>query len=93
MLLHPRSEADAHPTGPVEVTVIIRWIPLVTAACGTRVARPARTRMLAPGNDGSQLGRMDLSLVTTASRASREGGAAASSAPAASSRDRGLPRF
>jgi hypothetical protein len=56
MLLHPRSEADAHPTGPVEVTVIIRWIPLVTAACGTRVARPTRTAMLAPGGDGAQLG-------------------------------------
>jgi hypothetical protein len=29
------------------------WIPLVTAACGTRVARPVRTTMLEPGGDGS----------------------------------------
>jgi hypothetical protein len=35
------------------VTVTIRCIPLVTAACGTWVARPARTTMLAPGGDGS----------------------------------------
>jgi hypothetical protein len=40
------------------VTVTDRWIPLVTAAYGTRVARPARTTMLAPGRDGSQLDRM-----------------------------------
>jgi hypothetical protein len=38
------------------VTVSVRWLPLVTAAYGTRVARPARTTMLAPGGDGSQLG-------------------------------------
>jgi hypothetical protein len=37
----------------LEVTVIDRYIPLVTAACGTRVARPARTTVLAPGGDGS----------------------------------------
>jgi hypothetical protein len=40
-------------TGLREVTVTVRWIPLVTAAYGTRVARPARTTMLRPGNDGS----------------------------------------
>ena len=39
------------PTGLVEVTVVVRWIPLVTAAYGMRVARPgendeARTRRL-----------------------------------------------
>jgi len=28
------------------VTVAVRWIPLVTAAYGTRVARPARTTTL-----------------------------------------------
>jgi hypothetical protein len=32
-----------------------RWIPLVTAAYGTRVARPARTTRLAPEGNGSQL--------------------------------------
>src|SRR5215207_4749546 len=40
---------------PLEVTVTVRWIP-VTAAYGTRVTRLARTAMLAPGGDGSQLG-------------------------------------
>jgi hypothetical protein len=28
------------------VTVTVRWLPLVTAACGTRVARPARTMIV-----------------------------------------------
>jgi hypothetical protein len=36
------------------VTVIVRWIPLVPAAYGTRVARTAGTTMLVPGGDGSQ---------------------------------------
>jgi hypothetical protein len=36
----------AQPTGLLELTVTIRWIPLVTAAYGTRVARPARKSML-----------------------------------------------
>jgi hypothetical protein len=36
----------AQSTELLEVTVIVRWIPLVTAAYGTRVARPARTTML-----------------------------------------------
>jgi hypothetical protein len=47
----------AQPTGLLEVTVTVRYIPLVTAAYGTRVARPARTTMLAAGGDGSQLDR------------------------------------
>ena len=33
------------PNGLPRVTVIVRWIPLVTAAYGTRVARPARITM------------------------------------------------
>jgi hypothetical protein len=37
------------------VTVTVRWIPLVTAAYGTQVARPGRTTRLAPEGDGSQL--------------------------------------
>jgi hypothetical protein len=37
------------------VTVTVRQIPLVTAAYGTRVARPVRTTMLALGGDGSWL--------------------------------------
>jgi hypothetical protein len=39
------------------VTVTDRCIPLVTAAYGTRVARPARTTLLAAGGEGSQLNR------------------------------------
>ena len=50
---HPRSGTGAQPTGLREVTVIVRWIPPVPAACGTRVARPVRTTMLEPGGDGS----------------------------------------
>jgi hypothetical protein len=55
LLQHARSEADADATGPVGVTVTDRYIPLVTAACGTRVARPAGTTKLAPGGDGFEL--------------------------------------
>jgi hypothetical protein len=51
LLPHPRSGMRAQPTGLREVTVTDRYIPLVTAAYGTRVARPAKT-MLAPGGDG-----------------------------------------
>jgi hypothetical protein len=43
LLPHPRSGTGAQPDGPLEVTVSVRWIPLVTAAYGTRVARPVRT--------------------------------------------------
>jgi hypothetical protein len=39
----------------LEVTVSVRWIPLMTAAYGTRVARPARTTKLARGAVGSAL--------------------------------------
>jgi hypothetical protein len=58
LLPHPRSETGARAYQPFELTVTIRWIPLVTGAYGTRVARPARTTTLAPHGDGSQLGRM-----------------------------------
>src|SRR5215213_10590136 len=40
--LHPRSGTCAQPTGLLEVTVTDRWIPLVTVAYGTLVARPVR---------------------------------------------------
>jgi hypothetical protein len=53
----PRSGAGGPLSGPLGVTVTDRQIPRLTAACGTRVARPARTMMLAPGGDGSQIGR------------------------------------
>jgi hypothetical protein len=36
---------------------VVRWIPLVTAAYGMQMARPARTTMLAPDGDGFQLDR------------------------------------
>ena len=49
--LQVREERES--TGVLEVTVTVRWIPLVPAAYGTRVARPARTTTLAPGGDGS----------------------------------------
>jgi hypothetical protein len=52
---HPRSAACALPSRLLRVTVTDRCIPLVTAAYGMRVARPARTTRLAPGGDGSQL--------------------------------------
>ena len=42
LLPHPRSGMRAQPTGLREVTVTDRYIPLVTAAYGTRVARPAK---------------------------------------------------
>jgi hypothetical protein len=38
------------------VTLTVRWIPLVTAAYGTRVTWPARTTWLPPDGHGSQLG-------------------------------------
>jgi hypothetical protein len=53
----PRSGACSPLSGYLRVTVTVRWIPLVTAAYGTWVARPARTTRLAAGGDGSQLGR------------------------------------
>jgi hypothetical protein len=40
-----RSGAVVQLNGAVGVTVVVRWIPLVTAAYGTRVAGPARTTM------------------------------------------------
>jgi hypothetical protein len=46
LLPHPRSEPCAQPDRPLEVTVTVRWIPLVPAASGTRVARPARTTIV-----------------------------------------------
>jgi hypothetical protein len=55
LLRSPRSGADAQHIDPHRVTVVDRCIPLVTAAYGARVARPARTTMPAPGSDGSQL--------------------------------------
>jgi len=55
LLCLPRSAACSQANGLLRVTVTVRWIPLLTAAYGTRVARPARTTWLAPGGDGSQL--------------------------------------
>ena len=42
----PRSGTRRQPNGLLEVTVIVRWIPLVTAACGTWLARPAGTTIV-----------------------------------------------
>jgi hypothetical protein len=46
LLPHPRSGMCAQPTGLLELTVTDRYIPLVTAAYGTWVARPARTTIV-----------------------------------------------
>ena len=46
LLPHPRSGPCAQPDRLLEVTVTDRWIPLVTAAYGTWVARLARTMRL-----------------------------------------------
>jgi hypothetical protein len=46
-----RSEPRPQSNGPHRVTVTVRWIPLATAAYGTRVARPPRTTPLQPGGD------------------------------------------
>ena len=56
-LKSPRSGMRAQPTGLLEMTVTDRYIPLVTAVCGTWVARPARTTTRSSDGDGSQLGR------------------------------------
>jgi hypothetical protein len=55
LLPHPRSELCAQPNGLPRVTMTVRWTPLVTAAYGTQVARPARMMMFAPGGDGSSV--------------------------------------
>ena len=55
LLSYRRSGTGAQPNVLIRVTVIVRWIPLVTAACGTWVARPASTTTLVRGGDGSQL--------------------------------------
>lgn len=41
----PRSRMCTQPTRLLGVTMTVRWIPLVSAPCGTRVVRPARTTM------------------------------------------------
>jgi hypothetical protein len=51
----PRSEAVSQLNDPIGFTVTVRWIPLVPAAYGTQVARPARTTSFGRGGDGSQL--------------------------------------
>jgi hypothetical protein len=53
LLPHRRSGTGVQPNGRLEVTVTVRSIPLMTAAYGMWVARPARTTILAPGGDGS----------------------------------------
>jgi hypothetical protein len=55
------------------VTVIVRGIPLVTAACGTRVARPASTRRASGAGDGSRQPQARPALMTDLSLASRNG--------------------
>ena len=49
----PQVRPGAQSTALLEVTVTVRWIPPVSAAYGTWVARPAITTRFAPGGDGS----------------------------------------
>jgi hypothetical protein len=46
LLPNPRSMVGVQPDGPLEVTVTDRSIRLVTAACGTRMARAVRTTII-----------------------------------------------
>ena len=55
LLPHPRSGSRSRAQRSSRVTVMHRCIPLVTAAYGMRVARPARTTRLAPEGNSSQL--------------------------------------
>jgi hypothetical protein len=57
LLLNPKSGVYILPNGPLGVTAIDRWGPLVTAAYGTWMARPARTTVIPPCDDSSQLCR------------------------------------
>jgi hypothetical protein len=50
---HPRSEADIQLNGRLAVIVTVRWIPLVPAPSGTRMARPARTIVVQVGDVGT----------------------------------------
>jgi hypothetical protein len=49
LLAHRRSGTGAQPNGLLRVTMTDRYVPLVTAACGTWVARPMRMTVLPPG--------------------------------------------
>jgi hypothetical protein len=64
LLPHPRSEPRAQLNDPLRVTVTVRWLPLVTAAYGTWVARPARTTTFARGGDGSRPNRWGRPVLT-----------------------------
>jgi hypothetical protein len=55
LLPHPRSGRRPQLTGRLRMTVTVRCVPLVTAAYGTRVARPARMTWLRRCGDGRQL--------------------------------------
>ena len=57
LLPHPRSGTGGQPNGLLQVTVADRYIPLLTAAYGTWVVRPARTTRPQPCGDGSELNR------------------------------------
>jgi hypothetical protein len=53
----PRSGVVSQLRGPIRLTVTDRYVPLVTAAYGTRMARPASTTMLVSDGEGSQVVR------------------------------------
>jgi hypothetical protein len=74
LLSHPRSGTDVQPNGLPGVTVTVRWILLVTAAYGTRVAQPASATWLRLARTATTRGSGEPPRVTTASLASRERG-------------------
>jgi hypothetical protein len=81
LLPHPRSKTGAQPNGLLRVTVADRWIPLVTAAYGTWVARPTPTTMLVPDATAPVRRRVRPVLGDHCTMASRERGAPASRSP------------
>ena len=71
----PGQRAAAQPDGPLRVTVSVRWIPLVTAACGTRVARRRERRRshLTATAPARLLGEADLRVTTASWARARRG--------------------
>jgi hypothetical protein len=57
LLPNPRSGTGGQPNGLLQVTVVDRYIPVVTAAYGTWVARPARTTIVRTWRRRLQLGQ------------------------------------
>ena len=90
------SGANGPLSGPRGVTVTVRGIPLVTAACGMRWHAPVRTMWLAPVGEGFPLaGRVRLTAGDDGLVGKPRSGAAASGRPGSrrSSRRLSCPRW